>query len=229
MASLAVLITYNLYFDMARLLNKLFHIHAIVAKGSRSFTLGFIPAFLQFAFLPNGTHTLATTTGSSFYHYRIANFFGHFQCLFIGVNHAIATGNTGHSGFFHGGFSSGFITHLVYLLGGGTNKLDAILFANARELRVLRQETIPWMDGICICNFCGSNNAGDVQVRIFAGWRADTNGFICKANVKAVFICLAVNRNRFYAHFSARSDYSQGDFASVGNKYFFKHGLSGKS
>jgi hypothetical protein len=43
--------------------------------------------------------------------------------------------------------------------------------------------------------------------------------------MQTIFIGGRINGYSFNAHFAAGSDYPQGNFASVGYKYFLKHAL----
>jgi hypothetical protein len=64
-----------------------------------------------------------------------------------------------------------------------------------------------------------------IQVTVGTGRFSDTNSFICKFYMQTIFIGGRINGYSFNAHFAAGSDYPQGNFASVGYKYFLKHAL----
>ena len=127
---LAVLITDNLYLDMAGFLDVFLHVHAIVTEGSSGFLTGRIPGCFEVFFFPNDTHTTTTTTGSSLKNYRILNLLGNFLSVGNVVEQAFRARNGRHSGQLHGFFGHRLIAHFLNLLGRCPDEFDAMVGAD---------------------------------------------------------------------------------------------------
>ena len=78
------------------------------------------------------------------------------------------------------------------------------------------------MNGIRIGDFRRCHEARDIQVAFLAGGRADTNGLICKADMKRVTIGLGVDRNGLDSDFTAGTNHAEGNLAPVGYQNFLE-------
>src|SRR4029079_16326727 len=81
MNNVAMLITYDLDFDVTWLFNKFFNIDTIVAKGCFGFLAFFIPQFFEILFSPDYTHPFSTTTGCSVHDDRVTDVLADFLCM----------------------------------------------------------------------------------------------------------------------------------------------------
>ena len=106
------------------------------------------------------------------------------------------------------------------------SELDVVFGANAREIGVLREESISRMDRIRIGYFRSGDDSRDVQIGLGALGRSDANSFISKPNVQAVGISSRVNSDCFNAHFLTSPNHAECNFPAIGNQYFLEHGCS---
>ena len=151
-------ITNNLNLDMSWLLDKLFHIHGVITKGSCGFLSCRIPSFFKIFFFPDLAHSFSSTTCSSFKHYRVTNFFSRFHTVLKRVNKTFTSRNCWHSSQFHCSFSSSFIPHLFDHFWGSTNKFKVVFLTNFWKFCIFSQKPISWMYRVCIGNFRSSDN-----------------------------------------------------------------------
>src|SRR5438045_2209172 len=87
-----VRIAQHLELDVARVLDKFFHIKVAVAESSRSFPLGGVEQMLQFALGAYDPHTTPTATRGGLHDDRITDVFRPFPGLLSVGNHAIRAG-----------------------------------------------------------------------------------------------------------------------------------------
>jgi len=80
------------------------------------------------------------------------------------------------------------------------------------------------VNGFCICDFSGADDGRNVQVAFFGGGWANTDRFIGQFDVLGIGVSGGVHRHGFDAQFPAGPQNAQGDFASVGDQDFSKHG-----
>jgi hypothetical protein len=66
-------------------------------------------------------------------------------------------------------------------------------------------------------------NVVHVQITILREWAAHAIAFVSQIYMQGLAISLRKDGYRLDAHFSARSNDSHGDLASVGNQYFREH------
>ena len=123
----------------------------------------------------------------------------------------------------HRGFGRCFIAHGVDLLGGSSNKLDAVVGADLGKLRVFGKKTVAGMNGVGSGYFGSRNDIRNIEVRLAADGRANAYGLVGKAYVQAVAVSRGVNGHGLDAHLTARTDNAERDFASVGYEYFSEH------
>jgi len=91
-------------------------------------------------------------------------------------------------------------------------------------VRVLSQKSIARVDRIGIANLRSTNDAVDFKVTFRTNGWPDTNGLVGELHMKAVDVGLRVNGNRLDSQFPAGADNTKGDFATIGDQDFFKHG-----
>lgn len=82
------------------------------------------------------------------------------------------------------------------------------------------------MDGIGLGDFRCHEDAVHLEVGVFAGRRADAEGFICGLDVQAFPVGSRKNGYRADAHFPAGTYDAQSDFAAIGYEYFLEHGYA---
>jgi hypothetical protein len=92
-----------------------------------------------------------------------------------------------------------------------------------RELSILREEAIPWVNGIYVGDFgCGDNPIRS-QVTIRTPGASDADGLVSELDVKGLNIGLGVNGEGFNAELTARADNAEGDFTAICDEDFLDH------
>ena len=81
------------------------------------------------------------------------------------------------------------------------------------------------MDGVDICDFCGGDDAGDVEVGIFGGGWADADFFVGVFEVGCVFVRGGVDADGFDFEFLAGAHDAECDFTSVCDEDSLEHGV----
>ena len=222
-ATLAILVPGDLDLDVAGLRHELLHVHAVVAEGGPGLAAGGVPGIGGVLIVVANPHAASATTGSSLEHHGVADFLGASERLVEAVEDAFAAWNGGHACCRHGGLGGRLVAHGLDHLGGSSDEFDVIFTANLGELGILGEEAVSGMDGIRIGDFRSGDDIGDVEVALGTLGRADADGLIRKADVKAFRIRGGVHGHRLDAHLLARADDPQGDFATVGDQDFLEH------
>ena len=91
------------------------------------------------------------------------------------------------------------------------------------ELRVLAEEAIAGVDGLDVGDLGRRDDRGDVQVAVCGGCWADADRLISEAQVQAVFVGLAVNRDRLDAQVLAGAQDPERDLAAIGDQDALEH------
>ncbi len=108
--------------------------------------------------------------------------------------------------------------------GGRTDEDDAGRFAGRREIRVLRQESIPRMHGLRACLLRCRENLIHREIRLADGPFPEADSFVCVPHMQAVLIGLRVDGDAPDAHLLQRALDAHGDGTAVGDEHFRKHG-----
>ena len=102
--------------------------------------------------------------------------------------------------------------------GARPDELQAGGFANFRETGVLAKKAVTGVNGVHIGDFGRADDGRDIQVTARALGRADANGLIGKAHMRAVAVGLGIDRYGLNAQFLAGADDANGNFAAVGDQ-----------
>jgi hypothetical protein len=87
-------------------------------------------------------------------------------------------------------------------------------------MRILRQETVPGMDGVGAGDLGRADNPVQFQVALTCGRRTDTHRLVCQLDVEGLAVGLGVHRYRLDVELSASPNDPDGYFAAVCNQYF---------
>ena len=79
------------------------------------------------------------------------------------------------------------------------------------------------MNGVCATVRDGFQNCFGVEVALGCCLAAKGIRLISETYVKGIAIELGIDRNGGNSHLSGSSDYSDGDFAAIGDKDFLQH------
>ena len=79
------------------------------------------------------------------------------------------------------------------------------------------------MDGIHVRYFSGADDGRNIEIAFSLTWRADTNGFICEANMKGIAVSFAVHSNGFNAELLAGTNDAKSDLPPISNQNLVEH------
>jgi len=101
--------------------------------------------------------------------------------------------------------------------------MNAIFDACLGEFRVLRQESVTWMNRIGACYLGRGDESRDVEIRLTRGRRSDADIVVGEAHVQRLAIGFGVDGDCLHTEFLARTNYTQRDLAAVRNKNLVEH------
>src|SRR5580693_3851547 len=223
MNHVAMFIAENLKFDVARMLDELFHVHIGTAEGLLSFGARRLKHGDELAAMAHDAHTAASAAFGCFDHDGITDFGGDFLGAFFVRHHARAAGNNRETCFLHGFAGFVFFAHQANGVGRRADEGDVRGFAHFGEVGVLGKKTIARVNRVYIGNFGGADNLRDVEVAFAAARRPDADGFIGEADVQGIAVGFGVDCDGLDAQFPAGGKDAQGDFAAIGNQNFSEH------
>ncbi len=79
------------------------------------------------------------------------------------------------------------------------------------------------MNGVDICNFCGRDDGGNVEIAVGRTRRTDADGLVGKANMQGVAVSFTVDGDGANAEFPAGVEHAQRNFTAIGNQDLTKH------
>jgi hypothetical protein len=82
------------------------------------------------------------------------------------------------------------------------------------------------MNGVNVRDFRGADDSVNAKIAFAAGALADANRFIGELHMHGVGVRLGVDRNRADIELLARPDDAHGNLTTVGDQYFFEHGVT---
>ena len=225
----AVFVGNHLDFDVARTLQIAFHVNHRVAECCACFGFGHFDRLEEVFFFLDDAHTATAAAAGGFDNDGITDFIGDFEDFFAVVwQCAFRAGNTRHAGFDHGVFGGYFVAHQTDGVGFRADEDKAGLFDLFGKIGVFGEEAVARVDAVGFGDFGSSNEGGNVEVALCGCGRADAHGFVSEFDVQAVFVGFRMDGDGGDAHFTAGTQDAQGDFAPVGDQYFFQHdNLSG--
>ena len=119
------------------------------------------------------------------------------------------------------------LAELLHRLRGGADPRHTLRVLDlARELSVLREEAVAWVDGVGAGLFGGVDDGLVVEVGVGGAGGADVVRLVGVANVARVFVGVAVDGDGVDAEFLAGPHHADRDFAAVGDEYLLEHSWS---
>ena len=97
------------------------------------------------------------------------------------------------------------------------------LFTGFREVRVLAQESVAWMNGLRAAVPRGIENLVHAQVALADRRRAEQDALVRVADMQRVGIGLGINRNRADAELVQSAGDAARDDAAIGDQDFSEH------
>lgn len=101
---------------------------------------------------------------------------------------------------------------------------DASLSDGTSKVGILREESVPGVDGVGPRFFDRIQNRLGVEVALSRGLAAQSEGVVGKSDMKRITVELGVDRNGLDSEFLARSNHSNGNLASIGDEDGRKRG-----
>jgi len=164
---IAVGIGQHLKFDVARILQKLFHVHHGIVECSLRLAARHGHGIEQRGFGVHHAHAASTATAGSLDDHGIADSARDLDDLGrIFRQRAIHAGHAGHASLFHGEFGGDLVTHHADGFGTRSDEHEAALFHALGEIGILRQEAITGMDGLRIGDLRRADDGRDVQIAL---------------------------------------------------------------
>src|SRR5436309_14915129 len=137
MHDMAMAVSHDLKFYVARIRNELFQINLIVSKRFLCLMTGTMKGGFEAGFIMSGTHPAATAATSRLDHHRVAEFPSDFHRFILCLKDSIAAGRYRHASFARSRTSSVLIPHGLHRTGGRPDELDVAAFTDFYEMRVL--------------------------------------------------------------------------------------------
>ena len=219
----AVAVTDQLYFDVARLFNKLLDEHAVVAKTVARLVAATGEAFKRLSVVIGHPQALATATGRGLDHHGVTNTLGNFNRLFGRLNSIVHAGNAVHTGGTGELFGLDLVAHGGNRIVLGADEDNALFFHPLGKAGVLAQEAVARMHRLRAGLLAGGNDFFSLKVAFTAWRRADVNSLISQCHMACVLVSIGVNRHRLDAHLAGSEDDTAGDFPAVGDQDFGEH------
>ena len=224
--AVAVAVTENLNFNVARLGDELFDEDTIIAERIGGLVLRGLEPFARAVVVPSDTHPLTTATSGGFDHDGISDFAADRDRLFRILNQPHMARNRGHLCLLGDLLGRDLVAHFLNRALWGADKRNARRLKRLGEFGVLRQKTIARMHGLCARFLDCLHDLVDHDVGLIGRRRPDVNSLIRHANVQCIPIRVRIHRDCFDPHFTGRFDNTAGDFTTVGDQDFFEHGDS---
>ncbi len=131
-----------------------------------------------------------------------------------------AAGNHRDAGGPHGAAGHVLVAHAGEHARRRADEDDFALLAQGRELRVLRKEPVPRVDGAGAGRLGRRDDRRDVQVAVLGLRGADAHAFVRKAHGQGIPVRFRKHRDRGDAHLFARAYDADRNLPAVGNQDF---------
>ena len=159
-------IAQHLNFDVARLLDKFFDEHAIVAKAVARLVAARLEAFGRLFVVEGHAQTLAAAARAGFDHDGVANVFGNAHGLIGRIDRIVITWDGTDLGLQRQFFGGDFVAHGSNGCVLGADKDQALFFHALGKAFVFGQKTITGVDGFSARLLGRSNDFVGHQVRL---------------------------------------------------------------
>ncbi len=219
----AVLVGQHLKFDVAGILNELFHVELAVAEGVGGFGAGCMEEIGKVVGSAHDAHAASAAAGLGLEDYGEADLLCPVLRFFNGGNDAVGAGKDGHLGLLHCLAGFFLFTHEARDFRRRSDELDIRGATDFSEVRVLAHEAVAGMNRIDVRDFRSRDNRRHIEIAVGQARRADADGLVGETHVERVAVSLAVDGNRANAEFLAGIEDAQCDFATVGDENLTKH------
>ena len=221
----AVAVGQHLDLDVARLLDVALDEHAGVVEGLLRLLAAGGQGRLHVLGLADDAHALAAAAGGRLEQDRVAHLLGDLQGLGLVPDGLDVSGDDRHAGILGQLLAGDLVAHHVHRLHRRADEDHAGRLHRLGELGFLGEEAVAGMDGLGAGGAGGGNDLVDHQVGLLGGRGADVHGLVRQLPVQAAAVGVRVDGHRADTQAVAGADDADGDFAAVGDEYFFEHGV----
>ena len=213
----------HLNLDVAWALHILFNQHRIAAKTVDGFAFAGGQRCRKVFGLFDHPHALATTACAGLDEGGVTDAVGFvLQQRRVLVGPMVAR-HQRHTGGFHQALGLSLEAHGQNRRGRGANEHQPGCGAGLGKVFVLAQKAVAGVHGLCARVFGRLQNPLPTQVAVFGCAAAHMHGFITRLHMLSTCIGVRINGHCLDAHAAGSSGHSAGDFATVGDQYFFEH------
>ncbi len=208
----------NLDLDVAWALDEPLQVDRAVAERRLGFRLRQRQRAQHFSFILDDTHAPATAARDRLDQQRVADLARYLPRLAQVLYRSIAAGYDGHAGLAHELPRLRFVAHQFDHVRPRTDKGHANLGANLGQVGILRQKSVPWMNGVAPGDQRRADDGRDVVVRPRRLRRADADRLIGQPHRQRLSIGIAVRHHRAHTQVVAGAQNPERDLAPVGNQ-----------
>lgn len=177
----------DLYFDMARLAEKLLHVDRVVAECGRGFGTCRRNRIFEFLLGAGDLHAAATATRRRLDQHGESDLAGDLQGI-LRPHFAIGARNDRNAEFFRRLLGGDLVAHEADVLGSRSDESDAVRIEDIGELGVLREEAVTRMHRIRTGDLTGGNDLMDVQIALARRRRADADALVGEPDMHGVAV-----------------------------------------
>ncbi|MDT4844570.1 hypothetical protein FQZ97_785360 [compost metagenome] len=210
---------------MARVLEKLLHVHLGVAESGPGLGLGGLHRVQQRRLGVHDPHAATATTASRLDDDGITHRLGGAldDDRIVGQS-AVRARHARHAGADHGLLGRNLVAHQANRLGRRADEGEPALLDPLGEIGVLRQEAVAGVNGFGVGHLGRGDDGGHAEVALPRSRRPDTDRLIRQAHILGIAIGFGIDHHRLDAHLTASALDPQGNFTPVGDQDFFEHG-----
>ena len=222
-----MLISDQLDFDVPRLGDEFLDEDAIVAEAGGGLGLRALKAFAGLGVGVGNAHALATTTGRSLDHHRIADGARDGDGLFGIGDEAHMPGHGRDAG--RGGqlLRRDLVAHCLDGFDRRADEDDVLGLEGSGEGGILGEEAVAGVHSFGAAGLTGGNDLVDREVGIARSGTADMHGLVGEFHMHRVTVGIGIDGDRTDAHALGGSDDATGDLAAIGDEEGGEHSGGG--
>jgi hypothetical protein len=208
----------DLNFDMAWVLQELFHIHRWVAKSRARFGLGHLHGVNQRRFGVHHAHTAATAAACGFDDDGVAHALGRaFEFGRVVAQLALRARHAGHARFDHGLLGRDLVAHDANRRSRRADEYKARLLHAFGKIGVFAQKAITWVDGLRVADLGRRNDGWHIQIALRRRRRAYANGLVRQLHIFGIAVGFGIDHHGLNTHLAASALHAQSDLPAIGN------------
>ena len=224
MDHVALVVGQYLELDVPRPLQKLLHVHLVVAEGRACLRPGDADRVEERRLAVHHAHAAAAAAARGLDDHRIADVPGDAQILLRFVTQwPVRARHARHAVTLHHADRRHLVAHGADGLRLRADEDEAAVLDALGEIRVLRQEAVAGMDGHGVGDLGGADDRGHVEITARRGRWPDAHGLVREQHVLQAVIGGGVHRDRLDTELAAGAQDAQSDLAAVGDDDLLEH------